>query len=158
MSISHSSIPHLPPNLPTSIPTSLKVYNTPEGFSLARKILAQTLPFEPHDYQVEGVCAALNGCDLIATMATRSGKTGFFIMLMLIMHAIADNKTLALSGKSFAKDPAMIVICPTKALQEDMVSDLIFCQVNYSLKRHITVTKNDQTRAQITCHQLRHLY
>lgn len=42
---------------------------------------------------------------------------------MLVMCAIANGKILALGGKSFSIDAAMIVICPTKALQADMVSD-----------------------------------
>ena len=108
--------------MPVPIPTTpLKVYDTPEGFSLVRKILAQTLPLEPHDYKVEGICAVLNGRDLMA-----SGKTGFFIMLTLVVRAIANDKTLALGGKSFSIDLAMIVVCPTKALQADMVSDTGF--------------------------------
>lgn len=79
------------------------------------------LPFEPHDYQIEGICAVLDGQDLLATMATGSGKTGFFIMFMLVVCAIAKDSTLALGGRNFPKDPAMIIVCPTKALQEDMV-------------------------------------
>jgi ATP-dependent helicase YprA (DUF1998 family) len=101
-----------------------KVYDTPEGAALARCILDKALPFEPHDFQVEGICALLDGHDLLATMATGSGKTGYFIMLMLIMRAISQSKdqTLALGGRTFPKDPAMIIVCPTKALQQDMVS------------------------------------
>jgi hypothetical protein len=43
-------------------------------------------------------------------------------MSMLIMGAISEDETLALGGRTFPKDPAMIIVCPTKALQEDMVS------------------------------------
>jgi ATP-dependent helicase YprA (DUF1998 family) len=99
-----------------------KIYDTPEGAALVRRILAETIAFEPHDFQVEGICAVLDGRDLLATMATGSGKTGYFFMLMLVMRAISEDETLALGGRTFPKDPAMIVICPTKALQEDMVS------------------------------------
>ena len=61
MSIIQSSTSPPLPILPVPIPTTpLKVYDTPEGFSLARKILAQRLPFEPHDYQVEVVWAVLD--------------------------------------------------------------------------------------------------
>jgi superfamily II DNA/RNA helicase len=81
----------------------------------------QTLPFEPHDYQIEGICAVLDGHDLLATMATGTGKTGYFTMLMLVMCAISKDETLALGGWTFPKDPAMIIVCPMKALQQDMV-------------------------------------
>ena len=106
--------------LAPAVPGS-KIYDTPEGFVLACKILAQTLLFEPHDFQMEGICAVWDGHDLLATMASRSGKTGYFIMLMLVMSAISEDETLALGERTFSKDPAMIIVCPTKALQEDMV-------------------------------------
>jgi ATP-dependent helicase YprA (DUF1998 family) len=99
------------------------VYNTPASRALVRKILAQCLPpsFEPHDYQIEGICPAMDGEDVLATMATGTGKTGFFIFLMLVIRAISQDPSLALGGITFPEDPAMIVVCPTKALQVDMV-------------------------------------
>jgi hypothetical protein len=49
------------------------------------------------------------------------GKTGYLTMLMLVVREISADETLALGKKRFPKDPAMIVVCPTKALEEDMV-------------------------------------
>jgi ATP-dependent helicase YprA (DUF1998 family) len=98
-----------------------KIYDTPKGFALIRKILVGILPYEPHCYQIEGICPIMDGVDLLATTATGTGKTGFFMMLMLLIRAISQDPTLALSGRTFPKDPAMVLVCPTKALQEDMV-------------------------------------
>ena len=70
----------------------------------------------------------MDGDDVVATMATGTGKTGFFIFLMLVICAISKDPTLALDDLTFPKDPAMIVVCPTKALQEDMVYDKLHCQ------------------------------
>ena len=112
-------------NTPAPAVPGSQIYDTLEGFVLARKILAQTLPFEPHDFQMEGICAVLDRHDLLATMATGSGKTGYFIMLMLVMCAISEDETLALGGRTFPKDPAMIIVCPTKALQEDIPLNLL---------------------------------
>jgi replicative superfamily II helicase len=58
--------------------------------------------------------------DLLATVITGSGKTGYLTMLMLVVREISADETLVL-GKRLPKDPAMIVVCPTKALEEDMV-------------------------------------
>ena len=107
-SVSPSAVPTSPWPLPST--SESKVYDTPGCFVLVCKILAQVLQFEPHDYQVEGVCAVLDGHDLLVTMATGNGKTGFYIMLMLAMHAISGNKTLSRGGKTFMKDPAMIIV------------------------------------------------
>jgi len=98
-----------------------KVYSTPAGFGHVRNILQTCQPFEPHNWQVEGVCSALDGIDLLVTTATGTGKTGVIIMLMLAMRSIASDPNLALEGRTFPKDPAMIVVCPTKALEDDMV-------------------------------------
>jgi hypothetical protein len=77
-------------NAPVPVAPGSKVYDTPEGFTLARKILAQTLPFEPHDFHVarEGIWAVLDGLDLLVTMVAGSGKTGFFI---LVMRSISED-------------------------------------------------------------------
>lgn len=41
----------------------------------------------------------LDGDDLIASMGTGAGKTGFFSFLTLIVHAISQDPSLALEGK-----------------------------------------------------------
>lgn len=105
--------------------SNILLYNTPAGHKLVKEIVSEHLPYEPHDYQTDGVCAVLNGRDLLATMATGSGKTGFFMMLMVVVRTFASNPSRAHSGKTvYPQVPAMILVCPTKALQVDMVSGL----------------------------------
>jgi hypothetical protein len=41
-------------------------FYTPEGFALVRKILLGVLPtFEPHSYQIDGVCKVLDEINLV---------------------------------------------------------------------------------------------
>ena len=54
-------------------------------------------------------------------MATGAGKTGLLSFLMLVVRAISQDPSLALQNRTFPNDPCMLVICPTKALEEDMV-------------------------------------
>jgi len=70
-------------------PYSQPVYNTETGCTLVTDILAknQLRSIEPHDYQLEGICYALDGVDLVATMATGAGKTGFYCFLMLVIDS-----------------------------------------------------------------------
>ncbi|KAH9940644.1 P-loop containing nucleoside triphosphate hydrolase protein [Amylocystis lapponica] len=96
---------------------------SPEGNTLFQNILKNHLPYEPHDYQLEGACKALDGIDVLAVTPTGSGKTGFMSMMMLVMCAISREPSLCPRAK-FKKDPAMLVICPTKALQLDMLTSL----------------------------------
>jgi hypothetical protein len=66
-----------------------------------------------------------------AVLEGNADLDGFFIMLMLVMCAISEDDALALGGRSFPKDHTMIVICPTKALQQDMarVSSILYLLV-----------------------------
>jgi superfamily II DNA helicase RecQ len=102
-------------------PISGNNYSTPAGFEHVRTILRARQPFEPHSWQIEGICSVLDNRDLLVTTPTGSGKTALFIMLMLVIHAISHEPNLALGPRKFPKDPAMIVVCPTKALEGDMV-------------------------------------
>ena len=98
------------------------VYTTEAGRVLVCQILSQCkpVPIEPHDYQCKGICRSLDGDDVIATMAMDAGKTGF-LLLVIPGRAISRDPSLALQGCTFPKDPCMLVICHTKALEEDMV-------------------------------------
>ncbi|CAL1715101.1 unnamed protein product [Somion occarium] len=91
-----------------------------EGRSLCLEILAKTpLPYQPHDYQLEGARKALDGIDILAVTPTGSGKTGFLTMYMLVTQAIASDSSLC-PQKRMKKRAIMIVVCPTKALEHDM--------------------------------------
>ncbi|KAI0730874.1 P-loop containing nucleoside triphosphate hydrolase protein [Earliella scabrosa] len=104
----------------SSGPTSF-VWSSPQGRQLARQILQNTLPYDPHDYQLEGVCKVLDGSDLLAMIATGRGKTGFFIMYMLLQLALAKKPDLCDPPWSQTpKDPGMLVVCPTIGLEEEM--------------------------------------
>ena len=111
-----------PPSAASNPSSSHIVYTTEPGRVLVRKILSQCEPvsIEPHDYQCEGICRSLDGDDVIATMATGAGKTGLLSFLMLVVRAISRDPSLTLQNRTFPKDPCMLVICPTKALEEDI--------------------------------------
>jgi hypothetical protein len=47
--------------------TKAYVFNSSEGYALCRDIL---LPYDPHDYQLEGICKALDGVDVLAVLPT----------------------------------------------------------------------------------------
>ncbi|KAH6899124.1 P-loop containing nucleoside triphosphate hydrolase protein, partial [Coprinopsis sp. MPI-PUGE-AT-0042] len=98
------------------------IWNTEAGHLRVKEILAKCQPpIYPHDYQTEGICVSLDNKDLLATMATGMGKTGFFSFTMLVALAIKKDPSLAMPGApSIPDNPAMLLILPTKALQEDM--------------------------------------
>ena len=98
-------------------------WSSPEGYQLARTILRQHLPYDPHDYQLEGICKCLDGMDLLAVVATGRGKTGFFSMFMLLQLALSQNPGLCTPPWPFARNgPCMIMVYPTVGLEEEQVS------------------------------------
>ena len=44
---------------------------------------------------------------------------------MLVVRKIAVEKVLAVGTETFPEDPVMIVVCPTKALEENIVGPII---------------------------------
>jgi ATP-dependent helicase YprA (DUF1998 family) len=106
---------------------------TLEGRELCRQILQDRLPYDPHDYQVHGICKSLDGIDLMAVTPTGSGKTTLLTGYMHVMLAILDNPELCPRAQfRVKKDPVrvMIVVCPTKALQEDMVRESVIQHIH----------------------------
>lgn len=96
-------------------------WSSQEGHLLCRRILKDSpLPYDPHDYQIEGVCKSLDGVDLCAITPTGSGKTGYYTMYMLVVLAVVKNPTLCPTS-TFPENPLLIIICPTIPLQLDMV-------------------------------------
>ena len=67
---------------------------------------------QSHDCQVEGVCQSLDGADFLAITLTGSGKTGYYIMYMLVILVVLKNSD-HFPSLHFPRNPCLIVICPT---------------------------------------------
>ena len=48
------------------------IFSTPAGHRLARSILRPQLPYDPHDAQLEGICKAVDGTDIMVLHEVRS--------------------------------------------------------------------------------------
>jgi ATP-dependent helicase YprA (DUF1998 family) len=68
--------------MPESSSNKKFLFSSIEGWTFCRRILSERLPFCPHDYQLDGITAILDGKDLLAISATGSGKSGYIYMLM----------------------------------------------------------------------------
>ena len=98
--------------------------SNPEGMQLARKLLRPLLPHDIHDYILEGICKAVDGSHVLAVIKTGGGKTGYFYGYMLLLKAIQMIPCpLPVSSlkRVHPKNPVMVIIFPTKGLQEEMV-------------------------------------
>ncbi|KAF9231106.1 P-loop containing nucleoside triphosphate hydrolase protein [Melanogaster broomeanus] len=78
------------------------------------------MPTDTHDFQLEVIGYLLDGDDVLLVIATGSGKTDMFIRLMHVIKHIASHPH-TLGSVSFPRDPAMVIVCPTKALEEEML-------------------------------------
>ncbi|KAJ7726616.1 hypothetical protein B0H16DRAFT_1222249, partial [Mycena metata] len=100
------------------------VWSFPEGYSLVRRILESTpVPYEPHDYQLEGICKSLDGVNLFTITPTGSGKTSYYIIYILVVLAVVTDPSLCPTA-TFPSNSCLLVICPTIPLQMEMALGL----------------------------------
>ncbi|KAL1944891.1 hypothetical protein VTO73DRAFT_2511 [Trametes versicolor] len=97
-------------------------FDSARGRALCREILALRFSYEPHDYQLDGVCGVLDGRDILAITPTGSGKTGFLSMYISVMMYFSENpsKHPLLPPAKVVRNPCLLVVSPTKALEYDM--------------------------------------
>jgi hypothetical protein len=90
------------------------IFSTLAGHRLARSILRPQLPYDPHDAQLEGICKAVDGTNIMILTPTGSRKTGYLTMYMLLMISLAANPELvALLMKKVPQNPVMVMVFPT---------------------------------------------
>src|ERR1700720_3927027 len=94
-------------------------YDSVAGRALCKRILEKYLPYEPHDYVLDGICHVMDGYHLLATTLTGWGKSGYYTLLMLVGREIAADESLMIGEKRFPKDLLMILVLPKKALSLD---------------------------------------
>ncbi|KAG2111488.1 P-loop containing nucleoside triphosphate hydrolase protein, partial [Suillus clintonianus] len=99
-------------------------FTSTDGADLCRQILQGCMPHDTHDFQLSAITHLLDGQDVLMCTATGTGKTDTFIRLMHIVLAISENPSLA-PGTKFPRHPAMVVVCPTKVLEEEMAEKMI---------------------------------
>jgi len=116
--------------LPTDPNGSFR-FSSPRGWQICRKILTDRLPFGPHDYQLEEITQALDGQDVVAVSATGSGKSAYIYMLAILLLELAKDPSLSPMKKKIPADPAVVVVCPTTALEDDLVR-IVFIYVESS--------------------------
>ena len=99
--------------------------STPEGLLLARQLLRPQLPHDIHDHILEGICKALDGIHVLAIMKTGEGKTGYFYGYILLLRALQElSPHCSLLKTNYPQNPAMVIVFPTKGLEEEMVSQI----------------------------------
>jgi len=100
------------------------IFASEEGQNICRHLLLDLMPSDTHDFQLESIGRLLDGEDLLLVVATGSGKTDMFIRLMHVVQWIATHPH-TFGAVGFPRDPAMVVVCPTKALEDEMVSAML---------------------------------
>ena len=99
--------------------------SSPDGLRLARQLLRPQLPHDTHDYALEGICKALDGIHVLAVTRTGGGKTSYFFGYMLLLKALQQLRPVCpLLKRRYPDNPAMVIIFPTKGLEEEMVRRL----------------------------------
>ncbi|KAI0040281.1 P-loop containing nucleoside triphosphate hydrolase protein, partial [Auriscalpium vulgare] len=96
-----------------------------DGLRLARTLLRPLVPFDIHDYQLEGACALVQGTDLLACLPTGSGKTAFFYLPLLLSTALKKCTRLPESQRArFPANPALLAVLPKNSLEFEKETEL----------------------------------
>ncbi|KAI0057599.1 P-loop containing nucleoside triphosphate hydrolase protein [Artomyces pyxidatus] len=98
---------------------------SPDGRNLVRNLLSPLVPFDIHDYQIEGTCALANGTDLLACIPTGAGKTAYLFLPILLHTAIQGDMSIPLATRQrFLQDPVMVAVLPTNSLESEKEKEL----------------------------------
>jgi ATP-dependent helicase YprA (DUF1998 family) len=105
-------------------PASKISYNSPEGRQILLNAVANDniLPFRPHDFSIEVAAQFLDQQDILVRTACGSGKTGTIALIAVLLAQLKDKPELSQHFDVWYPDNAAIVICPTDALEVDIVS------------------------------------
>jgi hypothetical protein len=113
---------------PDSAP--LEKLSCPEGYELAREILCPLVEFDPHDYQLEGICKALDGHHLLAIIPTGGGKSIFYFGYILLMKHLKHDTRVHISLRDkWPEKPGLLYVSPTNGLELEQVrrEDSLYC-------------------------------
>ncbi|KAJ6618975.1 hypothetical protein B0H10DRAFT_2217247 [Mycena sp. CBHHK59/15] len=72
---------------------------------------------------MDGICKVLDGVDLVAVTPTRSGKTAYLFLTILVMMAISKTPLLC-PAINVLKDPAIVVVCPTNSIEQQIDANM----------------------------------
>ena len=92
--------------------------DTPEGHILICQHLRPLFPHDVHDYIIEGIAKAVDGIHVLSVIRTGGGKSSYFSGFMLLLQALQKDATYK---KSIPENPLMIIVYPTKGLEEEQV-------------------------------------
>ncbi|KAG9221254.1 hypothetical protein CCMSSC00406_0008911 [Pleurotus cornucopiae] len=98
-------------------------FSSDEGRAYARSLLRRRIPHEIHDHILEGICKAVDGIHVLSVLKTGGGKTSYFYGYMHMLQALGSvSPTPRFLHRKLPKNPTMVIIFPTKGLEEEMES------------------------------------
>ncbi len=109
--------------MPSDASTTIFAFDSLEGRRLSRDLSHHDLKYDPHDYSLDVAVKIIDGTDCLVRTACGLGKTGIIALLAIVLRKIGQDQTL-FPGKpvqEVIRNPVILVICPTNALEQDLV-------------------------------------
>jgi hypothetical protein len=110
------------PSADSTFEPPITSFSSPAGMRVSRAILRDKLQFDPHDYQLEGVCKLLDGVHVLGLIPTGGGETGFIFMSIILLQAARIDPRFHLDLRNrLPQNAAAVVVLPTNSVEMEMV-------------------------------------
>jgi hypothetical protein len=115
------------------------LFCSPIGIQLCRDIVQNTLGYDPHDYSFKVAAKILDGVDCLVRTGCGSGKSGIIALLAILFIRLGEDpsKIPANCRRVFPRSPAILVVCPTNALEINLVC--LARKIVPTLYLHVTI-------------------
>ncbi|KAK1218048.1 hypothetical protein PQX77_019277 [Marasmius sp. AFHP31] len=125
------------------------LFQSDEGRQIIRAIAKKRLTsFDPHDYSVEVAAGILDRQDVLVRAGCGAGKTGTIALVAVVFEEILRDRTLVPNFKPWfhKEDPAIVVICPTDALEINIESKMLLLGISAVALNSKVIGKAEKAR------------
>ena len=100
-------------------------WTSPKGLEDLKKIISSQVPWPagPHDWQVTATARTLDGLNQLVVTACGDGKTAAAYLPLLVLEALAANRSLPRYGSRVPDQPVVLIVTPLSDLGHSQVSE-----------------------------------
>ncbi|ETW78877.1 hypothetical protein HETIRDRAFT_428658 [Heterobasidion irregulare TC 32-1] len=105
---------------------AIKAWTSPGGLKDLKKIISSQVPWPagPHDWQVMATMCTLDGLNQLVVTACSDSKTATAYLPLLVLEALAANRSLPQYGSRVPEWPIVLMVTPLSDLGHSQVDEM----------------------------------